>query len=68
MDNTELDKLLRDKLESYTENVDESLWTNIAGRLDVRHRRRVIMRFALGSVAAAACLLLGIFLFNGDQS
>ena len=59
----ELDNLLRDKLSGYEEAAPD-IWEGISSGLASRRRWRVVRRVSYGAVAAAACLLAGLFLFN----
>lgn len=61
------DKILKEKLDSYQEEmVDSSVWEGIESRLNKKSRRSMIRKVSLFTTAAAACLLAGIFLFRGE--
>ena len=40
----------------------------ISAKLAKMDRRRVVLRYVYGAVAAAACIALGLFLFNGNDA
>ena len=65
MTDSQFDQILREKLQSYECEVDESLWDGISARLAANRRRKVMLRIVYGAVAAAACVALGLFLFDG---
>jgi len=65
MTDQQFDKLLRDKLGSYTEEVGDDVWAGIAKGLDRKARVRRIKWASVAAVAAAACLVGGLFIFKG---
>ncbi|MBR4771216.1 MAG: PorT family protein [Bacteroidales bacterium] len=67
MTDSQFDQIFRDKLQSFECEVDESLWDGISARLAANRRRKVFLRVVYGAVAAAACVALGLFLFNGND-
>ena len=66
MTDNELDKLLSDKLLGYQEAAPD-VWGGISSGLDSRRRWRVVRRVSYAAVAAAACLLAGLFLFDSSS-
>ncbi|MBP5303155.1 MAG: hypothetical protein J6Y88_07925, partial [Bacteroidales bacterium] len=68
MTDSQFDQIIREKMLSYECEVDDSLWDGIAARLARMDRRRVVLRYVYGAVAAAACVALGLFLFNGNDA
>jgi hypothetical protein len=70
MTDAEFDQIIREKLKSYEMEceVPEGLWDGIEARLARMDRRRVILRYVYGAVAAAACVALGLFLFKGSDA
>lgn len=68
MTDSQFDQIFRDKLQSFECEVDESLWDGISARLAANRRRKVFLRVVYGAVAAAACVALGLFLFNGSDA
>ncbi|MBO4656548.1 MAG: outer membrane beta-barrel protein [Bacteroidales bacterium] len=67
MTDSQFDQIFRDKLQGFECEVDESLWDGISARLAANRRRKVFLRVVYGAVAAAACVALGLFLFNGND-
>ena len=67
MIDSDFDRKLRSKLESHTEQVDSYVWEGIEGRLNRIKRMKVMRRVSFYTVAAAACLLVGIFVFRGGE-
>ena len=68
MTDSQFDQIIREKMLSYECPVDDSLWDGIEARLARMDRRRVVLRYFYGAVAAAACVALGLFLFNGNDA
>ena len=68
MTDSQFDQIIREKMLSYECEVDDSLWDGISARLAKMDRRRVVLRYVYGAVAAAACIALGLFLFNGNDA
>lgn len=68
MTDSQFDQIIREKLQGFECEVDDSLWDGIAARLARMDRRRVVLRYVYGAVAAAACVALGLFLFNGNDA
>jgi len=69
MINTDFDKILRDQIYSYEEQVDADIWSGIQAKMARRARARIVRKVCLStSVAAAACLVAGVFLFKGQNS
>ncbi|MBR5736364.1 MAG: outer membrane beta-barrel protein [Bacteroidales bacterium] len=69
MTESQFDQIIREKLQSFECEVDDSLWDGIVARMAARDRRRkVILRTVYSTVAAAACIALGLFLFNGNDA
>jgi len=67
MIDSDFDRKLRSKLESHTEQVDSYVWEGIEGRLNRIKRMKVMRRVSFYTIAAAACLLVGIFVFRGGE-
>ena len=68
MTDSQFDQIIREKLQSFECEVDESLWDGISARLASDRRRKVVLRTVFSAVAAAACVALGLFLFNGNDA
>ncbi len=68
MTDSQFDQIIREKLQGFECEVDDSLWDGIAARLARMDRRRVVLRYVYGAVAAAACVALGLFLLNGNDA
>lgn len=72
MTDSQFDQIIREKLLSYEYEsnleVDESIWEGIMAKMEAQRRRRVILRSVFGSVAAAACVALGVFLFDTSDA
>lgn len=64
MTDSQFDQIIREKMLSIKCEVDDSLWDGIAAKMAARRRRVVFLRYVYGAVAAAACVALGLFLFN----
>ena len=62
MTESQFDQIIREKLQGFECEVDDSLWDGI-----VERRRKVVLRYVFGAVAAAACVALGVFLFDGND-
>ena len=70
MTESQFDQIVREKLRSYEMEceVPEALWDGIVAKMAAQRRRKVILRSVYGAVAAAACVALGLFLFNGSDA
>lgn len=69
MTDSQFDQIIREKLQSYEcEAPDESVWEGIVAKMAAQRRRKVILRYVYGAVAAAACVALGLFLFDGSDA
>lgn len=67
MINKDLDEILREKLEMYSESVGDDVWTGIESRLNKAHRAKIIRRVSLSAIAVPASLLVGLFVFRDSQ-
>ena len=68
MTDSQFDQIIREKLSSYEcEAPDESVWEGIVAKMAAQRRRKVVLRYVYGAVAAAACVALGLFLFDGSD-
>ena len=67
MTQSELDKKLKEKLDTYTEAAPD-VWEGIAAGLAARRRRVVFRRVSFAVAAAAACLIAGILIFRDPVS
>lgn len=67
MNEKDLYTLLREKLDTHTEMPDASLWDGIRSKMVRRHRMMVVRRVSFITVAAAAVLAAGLFIFRGDE-
>lgn len=63
MTESELDKRLKERLDTYTEAAPD-VWEGIAAGLAARRRRVVFRRVSFAVAAAAACLVAGILIFR----
>ncbi|MBP5317137.1 MAG: autotransporter outer membrane beta-barrel domain-containing protein [Bacteroidales bacterium] len=69
MTDSQFDQIIREKLLSYEcEAPDESVWEGIVAKMAAQRRRKVVLRYVYGAVAAAACVALGLFLFDGSDA
>ena len=69
MTDSQFDQIIREKLSSYEcEAPDESVWEGIVAKMAAQRRRKVVLRYVYGAVAAAACVALGLFLFDGSDA
>lgn len=70
MTESQFDRIIREKILSAEKEceVPEYLWDGISAKLAASRRRKVILRYVYGAVAAAACVALGLFLFNGNDA
>ena len=69
MTDSQFDQIIREKLLSYEcEAPDESVWEGIVAKMAAQRRRKVVLRYVYGAVAAAACVALGLFLFDGNDA
>lgn len=66
MTDKKFDELMRDALEDYREPAPD-VWEGVSADLASRRRWRVARRISYFAVAAAACLLFGLVLFDGPQ-
>ena len=66
MEDNEIYKDLRDRFADYSEPVGDACWESIAKSLDSVQlkRKRRMLYYRISSMAAAAVLLLGVFLFR----
>ncbi|MBQ7221870.1 MAG: outer membrane beta-barrel protein [Bacteroidales bacterium] len=62
MTDSRFDRIIREKLEGYQIEVGDGLWSDIEKRMVVAHRRKVAFRVSAISLAAAACLAVGLVL------
>jgi len=67
MTESQFDQIIREKLQGFECEVDDSLWDGIVAKMAAQRRRKVVLRYVFGAVAAAACVALGVFLFNGND-
>ena len=69
MTDSQFDQIIREKFQKYESEctVPDYLWDGIEATLAANRRRRVVLRTVFGAVAAAACVALGLFLFNGND-
>jgi hypothetical protein len=67
MNEKDLYELLREKLDASVEMPDASTWDGIRSKMARRHRMMVVRRVSFISVAAAAVLAAGLFIFRGDE-
>ncbi len=67
MNEKDLYKLLQEKLDTSVELPDASLWDGIRSKMARRYRMMVVRRISFISVAAAAVLAVGLFVFRGDE-
>lgn len=63
MTESELDKKLKERLDTYSEAAPD-VWEGIAAGLAARRRRVVFRRVSFAVAAAAACLVAGILVFR----
>ena len=69
MTDSQFDQIIREKLLSYEcEAPDESVWEGIVAKMAAQRRRKVVLRYVYDAVAAAACVALGLFLFDGNDA
>lgn len=68
MINNDLDRILREKLDSHVEQVDSDVWAGIESRLNRRSRMRIIRKVSFYGAAAAACLMAGLFFFKASDN
>ena len=66
MEDNEIYKDLRDRFADYSEPVGDACWESIAKSLDSVQlkRKRRMLYYRISSMAAAAVLLLGVFLLR----
>lgn len=62
----EFDDILREKLSGFSEEVPD-IWGGIESGLERKRRWTVVRRVSYAAVAAAACLVGGLFLFRGGE-
>jgi len=67
MTESQFDQIIREKLQGFECEVDDSLWDGIVAKMAAQRRRKVVLRYVFGAVAAAACVALGVFLFDGSD-
>ena len=67
MTESQFDQIIREKLQGFECEVDDSLWDGIVAKMAAQRRRKVVLRYVFGAVAAAACVALGVFLFDGND-
>ena len=67
MNEKDLYKLLQEKLDASVEMPDASVWDGIRSKMARRHRMMVVRRVSFISIAAAAVLAAGLFIFRGDE-
>ena len=67
MTGSELDKKLKERLDTYSEAAPD-VWEGIAAGLAARRRRVVFRRVSFAVAAAAACLVAGILIFRDPVS
>lgn len=66
MTDNEFDRIIKDRLEGYSEEAPD-VWAAIQKRGASRRRWRVVRRTAAATAAAAACLAAGLFLFRDGE-
>ncbi|MBP5210863.1 MAG: hypothetical protein J6Z27_03385, partial [Bacteroidales bacterium] len=62
MTDSRFDQIIREKLEGYQVEVGDGLWSGIEQKMAAAHRRKVAFRVSMISLAAAACLAVGLVL------
>ena len=67
MNEKDLYELLQEKLDASIEMPDASIWEGIRSKMARRHRMMVVRRVSFISVAAAAVLAAGLFIFREDE-
>jgi len=67
MNEKDLYELLQEKLDASVEMPDASIWEGIRSKMARRHRMMVVRRVSFISVAAAAVLAAGLFIFREDE-
>lgn len=60
------DRIIKERLEGYTEEAPD-VWAAIQKGVASRRRWRVVRRAAVATAAAAACLTAGLFIFKGED-
>src|SRR5574344_177897 len=67
MTDFQFDQKIKEKLQGYECEIADGTWEGIAADMSARHHRKLVLRVAY-RVVAAACVVVGLFLFSNSQS